>query len=181
MNAHAAGRWQGAARAIALSASFIGAAAVFTPAVADAPREVHGEGDTYAGPAVALAWGILHGANEASTQVVVRIIADPKVYPTVAAVARNPFSERQQQLLAATPTGGGVDMRVPRSQCADFPRTELRFYGSATAVRADAPALVVFYLGVPDTTPEFVTEANLNAYLVDRIARARAAGGGVGK
>jgi hypothetical protein len=181
MNALAAGRWQGTARAIALSACFIGAAAVFTPAVADAPREVHGVDDVYAGPAVALAWGILHGANEASTQVVVRIVADPQIYPTVAAVARNPFSEREQQLLPATPTDAGVDVRVPRSQYADLPRTELRFYDSAAGVSADAPALVVFYLGVPDTTPEFVTEANLNAYLADRIARARVAGGSVGK
>jgi hypothetical protein len=150
---------------------------VCTSAAADAPGEVHGVADAYAATGVALAWGVLRGANEASTQVVVRIVADPKIYPTVAAVGTNPFSNRQQTLLPPTPTAGGLDVRVPRARYADFPRTELRFYDSATALQAGTPALTVFYLGVPDTTPEFAAEANLDAYLADRIARARAAAG----
>ncbi|HEX8010721.1 MAG TPA: hypothetical protein VF814_07285 [Casimicrobiaceae bacterium] len=145
-----------------------------TSAVADVRAEVHGVADAYAAPGIALAWGILRGADEASTQVVVRIVADPKVYATVSAVGKNPFSNREQALLRASPTAGSVDVRVPRTQYADFPRTELRFYGPRASPPADAPALTVFYLGVPDTTPEFATEAALNAYLADRIARARA-------
>ena len=39
-----------------------------------------------------------------------------------------------------------------------------------------AAILAVYYLGVPDTTPEFATEASLAAYLADRIARMRAPG-----
>jgi hypothetical protein len=152
---------------------FLACAVVSSSSIADTPREVHGIADAYAGPGMALAWGILRGADEASTQVVVRIITDPKVYPAVAAVGKNPFSGEQRALLPSTPTAGAVDVRVPRAQYADFPRTELRFYGSSAT---GDPTLVVFYLGVPDTTPEFATEANLNAYLADRIARARAAG-----
>ena len=172
-------RWE-AARNMMLVV-FCAWVAASTSANADAPREVHGVGDAYAAPGVALAWGIVRGADEASTQVVMRIVADPQIYPTVAAIAKNPFSDRQQALLPATPTAGDVDVRVPRAQYADFPRTELRFYSSPAALQAGAPALVVFYLGVPDTTPEFTTEANLNAYLADRIARARAAGEGAVK
>jgi len=33
-------------------------------------------------------------------------------------------------------------------------------------------------LGVPDTTPEFVSEALLRAYLADAVARARTPGSG---
>jgi hypothetical protein len=157
---------------------FCACSAISALAIADAPREVHGVADAYAGPGMALAWGILRGADEASTQVVVRIIADPQVYSAIAAVGKNPFSDQQRALLPSTPTAGAVDVRVPRAQYADFPRTELRFYGSAAA---GDPALIVFYLGVPDTTPEFATEANLNAYLVDRIARARSAAGSSAK
>jgi hypothetical protein len=144
---------------------------------ADVPREAHGVGDAYAAPGVVVAWAILRAADEAASQVVVRIVADPGVYPAVAAIGSNPFSKSEQALLPRTQTKGSVEIRVPRVQYADLPRTEIRFY-DATAT--DAPALVVFYLGVPDTTPEFATEANLNAYLTDRIARARA-GGSTGK
>jgi hypothetical protein len=173
----AARRWQRWGRAIAFLAGCACAAAVCAPATADAPQEVHGVADAYAAPGVTLAWGILRGTDEATTQVVLRIVTDPQIYPTVAAVARNPFSERQQALLPATPTAGGVEVRVPRAQYADFPRTELRFYASAAALKADTPALVVFYLGVPDTTPEFASQANLDAYLAERIARAAGSAG----
>jgi len=56
-----------------------------------------------------------------------------------------------------------------------LPRTEWRFYSAnATAVKAsDVPALLVYYQGVPDTTPEFKDEAALAASLDQRIARAR--------
>jgi hypothetical protein len=145
--------------------------------LADVPNEVHGSGDAYAAPGVVLVWGIVRGADEASTRVVLRIVADPTTYPAVAAVARNPFSNAARALLPNSSTAGPVDVRVPRSQYADFPRTEVRFYASPASAQTDTPSLVVFYLGVPDTTPEFTTEAALEAYFADRIARARAASG----
>ena len=162
-------------RAIVRMAALLGSATFCAASLADAPGEVHGSGDAYASAGVALAWGILRGADEASTQVVIRVAADPKVYPLVAAVSRNPFSGKEQVLLAATPTGGHVDVRVARAQFAEFPRSELRFYASATTT--DPPALVVFYLGVPDTAPELVGEAKLDAYFSDRLKRAGAAAG----
>ena len=36
--------------------------------------------------------------------------------------------------------------------------------------------MVVYYLGVPDTTPEFADDAKLDAYLDKTLARARAGG-----
>ena len=60
---------------------------------------------------------------------------------------------------------------MPRAHFAEFPRTELRFYAAGAAPAPGPPRLVVFYLGVPDTTPEFANDASLDAYLADRIAR----------
>jgi hypothetical protein len=138
------------------------------------PPEVHGVAETYAAPGVSLGWGILHGANEASTFVVVRIATDPAVYPFVAVDGGNPFSQRRLPVLVATRVAGGVDMRVPRSHFADFPRTEFSFYTSSSTMQSGTPQLVVYYLGVPDTAPEFTSEAALDGYLADRIARNQA-------
>jgi hypothetical protein len=138
-----------------------------------APSEVHGVAETYAAPGVSLGWGILRGANEATTVVVIRIVTDPAVYPIVAVEGSNPFSQRRIPVLASTPVADGVDLRVPRSHFADFPRTDFSFYGPRSALQADTPLLVVYYLGVPDTSPEFTSEAALGAYLADRIARSR--------
>jgi len=135
--------------------------------------EVHGVGDAYAGAGVTIAWGVLRGASEAATLVVLRVAADPAKYETVEVVGRNPFSRSERKLLTRTPVGGRVEVRIPRASFADFPRTELRF--APGSPMSTAPAIVVYYLGVPDTTPEFATEAALEAHLTDRIARARAA------
>ena len=134
-------------------------------------KEVHGSGDAYAAAGVTVAWAVLRGADEASTEVVLRIRADSQAYAAVAAVGKNPFSGQERVLQPATPPKGSIDIRVARAQYADFPRTELRFY---TAASPATPALVVYYLGVPDTTPEFKDAAKLDAYLTDRTARAAA-------
>ena len=47
----------------------------------------------------------------------------------------------------------------------------------ALGLAALRPALMVYYLGVPDTTPEFASEAGLRAYLDDAVAKARPAAG----
>jgi hypothetical protein len=147
--------------------------ALCSPTFAEEPREVHGSSDAYSAQGVTLAWGILRGGDEASTLVVLRVIADSRVYATVAVAGRNPFSGQERVLQPATAASASIDVRVPRPQYADFPRTEVRFYAAASAT---APALVVYYLGVPDTTPEFPDATKLDAYLIDRIARARAGG-----
>jgi hypothetical protein len=145
---------------------------------AEAPREVHGMSDAFAAPGVAMAWGVVRGASETATVVVARIVIGPATYPWLAVTGGDPFTQRKEPLLAATRSVGVIDVRTPRSHFADFPRTELRLYESAAAAQQDVPALVVFFLGVPDTTPEFATEDKLQAYLGDRVARLAGASGG---
>ncbi len=135
--------------------------------------EVHGVGDAYAGAGVAIVWGVLRGASESATLVVLRVAADPAAYKTVEVVGRNPFTQSERNLLSTKPVSGRVEVRIPRASFAEFPRTELRF--AADAPTSAAPAIVVYYLGVPDTTPEFANEGALEAYLADRIERTRAA------
>jgi hypothetical protein len=157
-------------------AGVVVAAAVATPLrAAESASEMHGMADAFAVPGVALAWGILRGASEAATVVVLRIVADPALYPAVAATGTDPFTQRTITVLAATRNTGRIDLRVPRAHFADYPRTDVRLYASASLGEADAPKAVVYYLGVPDTTPESASEAALDASLADRLARARAA------
>ena len=144
---------------------------------ADAPRAVHGASDAFAEPGVALAWGILRGASEAATNVVIRIDVDAATYPVVSVVGVDPFTQARQPLLSPTRVAGTLDVRVPRARFSDYPRSELRLFGSAAAAAADSPALVVYYAGVPDTTPEFTDERTLDNDLSARIGRARGESG----
>jgi hypothetical protein len=60
---------------------------------------------------------------------------------------------------------------MPRSTIGDHPNTEFRFFANEADARAGAPALVVYYHGVPDTAPEFADAGKLSQYLDDRMAK----------
>jgi len=133
------------------------------------PREVHGMSDAFAAPGAVLAWAVVRQGNDAD--VVIRIVANRTSYPWVAVSGSDPFTQSKQQVFPATRSSDVTDVRARRAHFAGFPRTEVRFYESAAAAQADRPALVVFFLGVPDTVPEFATEAQLQSYLGGRVAR----------
>lgn len=139
-------------------------------AQAQALREVHGAHDAWAEPGLALAWGVLRGASEADTRVRLRIDADPLRHGRISAQGRDPFGGATLDLPLARRADGRAVLDLPRSHFAEHPRTELRFFAPGQA----QPQLLVFYLGVPDTTPEFVTAAQLDADLDARLQRVRA-------
>ena len=139
------------------------------------PARVHGSADAFAAPGVAMAWAVRRGANEAATSVVVRVVTDA-TYPWLAVGGIDPFTKQEQGIALAKPVGHWLDVRIPRSQFADTPSTEWMFYPSERAARTGHPSLVVYFLGVPDTTPEFADDAKLDAWLDATIARLRAGG-----
>jgi hypothetical protein len=55
--------------------------------------------------------------------------------------------------------------RAPTSRPADLPRREIHLDAGEGDWRARRPSLTVYYLGVPDTTPEFTSEAAREASL----------------
>lgn len=141
----------------AIAAMFLASAAV--------AADIHGETDAFSRDGVALAWAISRGKDEAGTMVVVRVATDTSI-KSVTVKGQDPFTKAEKVLVAARPIDGGTEIRLPRAGFADFPRTEWDFLG------ADGqPKLRVYYLGIPDTTPEFPDEQRLAAYLTKRVAK----------
>jgi hypothetical protein len=95
-----------------------------------------------------------------------------RTYTWIEVVGKDPFTQHEEPLQRATAIGGPFDLKVPRAGFADHPRTEFRFWRDRPAPAAP-PALVIYYLGVPDTTPEVVRTADLDGSLSARIVRAR--------
>ena len=167
------GFWLPFAAAMLLAAIGIARAADPPAAGVAAASEMHGSLDAFASRGVALAWGVLRGKDEATTQVVVRVEADRARYGALAVAGVDPFTRASQPLVDVAAIDGVRIVRIPRARFADLPRTEWRFFASATPAAGDAPALLVFYQGIPDTTPEFDDAARLERDLVARIERAR--------
>lgn len=168
-----------AARRALLAVLAAGAVAAFSPAAA--AREVHGESDVFSTEGVAIAWGILRAANPDEASVVMRIARDESRFPALGVAAIDPFGGQTQVVRAPASAPGTLDVASRRARFADFARTEVRLYAAAQPGAGDVPALVIFYQGVPDTAPEFETEAKLRAWLDGRIARLRSTRGGGGK
>jgi hypothetical protein len=145
-----------------------------TVAPAQAQSEAHGSSDVYTTPDVSLVWSVLRGGTEADTAVIIRIGTNGKRYSSFAVFGINPFTKAEQPLQQPTMLQDGIDVRIPRARFAELPRTEFRFYAARTEAQAGTPNLIVFYLGVPDTTPEFGDPRKLETYLTERLARARA-------
>jgi hypothetical protein len=161
-------------RRFLLALALAAAAAHAAPDVTRGTTELHGVADAFANPGVALAWAVLRGPTDAATTVELRIETTAPAYAFVAADGVDPFTQERRGILPPTPVGSGLDVHIPRAHFAAFPRTEFRFFASSDAEGAVPATLVVYYLGVPDTTPEFPTAAALAAYLADRLVRERA-------
>ena len=133
--------------------------------------ELHGERDVFAAPGIIVAWAILRGATEETTQVVVRLAATGDAYRHVAVDGVDPFSRARRTIVPGAPVTGVLDVRSPRAGFADFPRREIRLYRTESDWRRRVVALTIYYLGVPDTTPEFTTESAALTYLAGAFKR----------
>ena len=139
-------------------------------ALAVGAAEEHGRTDVYASPGAALAWAIARGPDEARTFIVIRVAFDIGVNRHFTVTGRDPFSNAERAWPVKHLTSGRAEVRIPRATFVDYPRTEFRFFSGSPGAK---PRLEVFYHGAPDTAPEFDDPARLDAYLDERIARAR--------
>lgn len=133
-------------------------------------QEVHGENSSFLGNGVAMVWGVLRGKGEEDTQVILRIAPAGGAFAAVSLDGVDPFTQQRREILARQPLGNGLDVRTPRTTFADFPRREIHFF-AAGGGQAQGPRLTVYFMGLPDTSPEFASEAALKKYLDDTLAK----------
>ncbi len=145
---------------------------MLAPLVAHA-ETVHGADSVFTAPGIAIVWGVLRAPTEEETVVVTRISNPMARYAYLRVEGVDPFTGRRAAVVEGAPLGTRADVKSPRAGFSDFPRREIHLYASEAEWRAQKPALTVYYLGVPDTTPEFTSEAALDAYLAGTQPRAR--------
>lgn len=145
--------------------------------LAGAAEQVHGENSSFAGHGVVMAWGILKAPVEDRSRVVVRIHATDLTLTHVRVDGVDPFTQQRKEMLALQPMGRTLDVASERGTFANFPRREFHFF-SAGDRAAGRPSLTIYYLGTPDTTPEFLEEAALRRYLDETVAKLAGAKGG---
>ena len=145
---------------------------LLAPVVAQA-ETVHGGDSVFLSPGIGIAWAILRAPMEDETIVVTRVSNPMARYAYLRVEGVNPFTGRRRAIIEGVSLGARADVKSPRAGFADFPRREIHLYATEAEWRARKPTLTVYYLGVPDTTPEFTSQAALDAYLAGAQPPAR--------
>lgn len=139
--------------------------------VAAQGQQVHGADSIFASDSVAIVWAALKGTAEADTMVVIRIKNTAREYAYVSVEGLHPFTKARTTVVDGLALDDWVDVRSLRPSFVEFPSREIHLYRTAADWRAKSPALTVYYLSVPDTTPELASEAGVLSYLSKALAR----------
>ncbi|MBP1679407.1 MAG: hypothetical protein H6Q29_1318 [Bacteroidetes bacterium] len=139
-------------------------------------QQVHGENSSFLGNGVAMVWVVLRGTSEEDTQVILHIAPAGSEFAAVSVDGVDPFTQQRREILAKRPLGDGLDVRTSRATFADFPRREIHFYAGG-GQHAHGPSLTVYFMGLPDTSPEFNSETALKKYVDDTLTKLLAAKG----
>jgi hypothetical protein len=130
---------------------------------------VHGADSVFVAPTVKVVWVVQKGPNEETSFVLLRIVNSAGRYRRVRLDGVDPFSKNRKVLVSARPLPTSIDLTVPRSSFAEYPSCEIQLYHDDESHQS--PSLTVYYLGVPDTTPEFATAHDAQAYLAKMVGK----------
>jgi len=140
--------------------------------LAGAGEQVHGENSSFRGHGVVMAWAVLKAADEDRSEVVVRLETDP-AFRFLRWDGVDPFTGARQVVTPVRSLGERVELRSLRGGFAEFTRREFHFFRSAEELQGNRPVLTIYFMGIPDTAPEFLAEAALQSYLdqtLDKLA-----------
>jgi len=151
----------------------VAAAGLLWAAQAAAQTVVHGADSLFSAPTLKLAWAVLKGRTEPETRVVIRVANVTDAYRFIRVDGVDPFTKARTVFAVPALVEKTIDISIVRVRFADHPSAELHLFRDEMAMRANDAALVVYYLGVPDTTPEFAAPAAAEAYFEKMLGPGR--------
>ena len=129
---------------------------------------LHGADAVFATTDVAVVWAVLKQptADKPDRAAVwLRVVNTGRKFSHVAVDGVDPFSKQRQRLEKGVALAAEARIESDRDSFADYTSREIHLYRTDADWRADKPALTVYYLGVPDTTPEFSSREAMDRYL----------------
>ena len=125
---------------------------------------LHGADGVFVVPDAAIVWAVLKQPSGDKATVWLRIVNSTRKFSHVAIDGVDPFSKKRERIEAGTKLEAEARLASDRDTFSDLPSREVHLYRTAADMRANMSTLTVYYLGVPDTTPEFSTRAAMDEY-----------------
>ena len=126
---------------------------------------LHGADGIFVSPDAAIVWAVLKAPTGDKAAVWLRVVNSTRKFSHVSVDGVDPFTRKRVRVEPGVALLADVRLQSDRDTFSDLPSRELHFYRTEADLKGDHPAMTVYYLGVPDTTPEFSTKTALDNYL----------------
>ena len=156
---------------LSLSLLFYAALCVWIP-LTYGQEKYHGADSIFETKDMIIIWAILKGPDEEHSWVYIRIFfpgAGPIPWQSFRVEAVDPFSREKEWVTPSEKVEKENVVKVLRSSFRDKTGRRISFYRNEDP--GDRPGRIVFYQGIPDTTPELTTVALLEDYFNQTLRR----------
>ena len=134
--------------------------------------EFHGADSVFEREGITILWAILKGPTEESSWVYIKIVNSGKSpFQIFSVEAVDPFSKEKEWVVKGKKLEKENLVRSDRTSFRDKTARRILFYRSAEAFEKENPDMAVYYLGVPDTSPEVLLEKEMEDYFEKAIER----------
>ena len=135
-------------------------------------NEFHGADSAFEREGITILWAILKGPTEESSWVYIKIVNSGKsLFQIFSVEAVDPFSKEKEWVVKGKKLKKENLIRSNRTSFRDKTARRILFYQSMEACEKENPDMTVYYLGVPDTSPEVLSEKEMENYFEKAIER----------
>jgi hypothetical protein len=141
---------------------------------AQGKREYHGADSIFEKEGIIILWGIFKGSTEETSWVYIKIIqtgGGPAFFQLFGVEAEDPFSNQKEWVVKGVAFKKENMVKSIRASFREKTARRVLFYEKAEDLLKENPAMIVYYLGVPDTSPEFMTEREIENYFEKAFSR----------
>jgi len=135
---------------------------------------IHGADSVFEKEGITILWAVLKGKTEESTWVAIKVIRSeekPSPFQFFSVEAEDPFSKTKEWVVRGVKLEKENLVRSPRSSFTDKTSRRIIFYRNQEDFLKEKATMVVFYLGVPDTSPELLSEKEMEDYFSKALQR----------
>jgi hypothetical protein len=137
-------------------------------------KEYHGADSIFEKEGIIMLWAILKGSTEETSWVYLKIIqtgAGPVSFQLFGVEAVDPFSNQEEWVVKGKELKRENIVKSIRASFREKTSRRVLFYEKADDFQRGNPAMIVYYLGVPDTSPELMTEREIENYFEIAVSR----------
>jgi hypothetical protein len=141
---------------------------------AQGKREYHGADSIFEKEGIIILWAIFKGSTEETSWVYVKIIhkeGDSGSFQIFSIEAVDPFSNAKEWVVKGEYLKASQTVKSVRASFRDKTERRILLYRSKGDYQAEKPTMTVYYLGVPDTSPEFLSEKEIEDYFAKALER----------